>query len=199
MLRQQLGCSHLIVPGKTSGAISSEPNIVRWVRIDEIFRLDWKFREIFVRKFPATKQPAVGVKVGCVVYSLVLAERYVKFAVAIEAAQTVETRAVQIIKKLRCFLRAGRTSCDELIEASAMPVEKRSVVARVDLHRQPTTHVPIKIDQMRIDIVQQGALRLESKRNCQPATKWFNVTTVLVRTPKGFDTREQPALAARPL
>ena len=94
-------------------------------------------REIFVRKCPAPKQFLIGVKVSCVIDLLVLTERHVEFAIAIEAAQTVETSAVQIIEELRRFLRPSRTILDELVEARAMRVEKLAVVASIDLQRQP--------------------------------------------------------------
>src|SRR5712692_3637102 len=132
MLSQQLSRAHLIVPGKSTGAVGRELDIIRWISIDEIFRLDGKLREILVSKFPAPKQTAIGVKVFGVVDLLVLTERYVEFSIAIEATETIETSAVQKIKKLRRFRRPRATVLDELVEASAMRVEKLSVVVRFD-------------------------------------------------------------------
>lgn len=199
MLRQQLGGPHLIVPGESTGAVGRKLNIVWRIGINEIARLDRKLRKIFVRKFPATKHFPVDVKVSCVIDLFVLAERYVEFAVAIEATQTVETSAVQKIKELGRFLRPRRTVLDEMVEARAMRVEKLSVVARIDLQRQTATNLAVEIDQVRIDIIQQRLLRLQSKRNCQPATEWLNVTTILISAPDRLNMREQPALAAGPL
>jgi len=198
MLRQQLGRPNLIVPGKSTGAVGRELNVVWRIGVNEIFRLDWKLREVFVRELPPTKRIPVGVKIFRVVDSLVLTERHVEFAVAIEAAQTVETSAVQIIKELRCLLRARRTVLDELIEARAMRVEKSAVVASIDLNRQATSHLPVEIHQMRIDVIQQGSLRLQSQRNCQPAAEWLNITTILICAPDWLNMWEQPALATGP-
>ncbi len=199
VLRQQLGRAHLIVPGKSTGAVGCELNIVWRIGVDEIVRLDRKPREIFVREFPATKQSSVGVKVSCVIDPLVLAKRDVEFTAAIEATQAIETSAVQIIEELRRFLRPSRTILDELVEARAMRVEKLSVVASIDSQRQTATNLPVEIDQMRIDVTQQSSLRLQSKRDCQPAAEWLNVTTIAVLSPNRLDMWKQPALAAGPL
>jgi|SRR5260370_12518070 len=198
MLRQQLGCAHLIVPRESTGAVGRELNIVWRIGIDEIVRLDRKPSEIFVRKFPAPKHLPVDVKVSYVIDLLVLAERHVEFAVAIEAAQTVETSAVQKIKELRRFLRPSRTILDELVEARAMRVEKLWVVASIDSQRQTVAHLPVEINQMRIDVIQQGSLRMQFKRNGQPAAEWLDVTTILSCAPDRLNMREQPALAAGP-
>jgi len=199
MLRQQLSRPNLIVPRKSTGTVGRELNIVWRIGIDEIVRLDREPSEILVRKSPPPKQVLVDVKVSCVINLFVLAERHVELAVAIEAAQTVETSAVQVIKELRRFLRPSRTILDELVEARAMRVEKLSMVASIDLQRQPAADLPVEIDQMRIDIIQQSSLGLQSKRNCQPPAEWLNVTTILICTPDRLNVREQPTLAAGPL
>lgn len=199
MPRQQLGCPDLIVPGKATGTVGRELDIVRRVGINKIVRLDRKFREILVREFPAPKQFFVSVKVSCVIDLLILAEWHVEFAAAIEAAQTVETSTVQIIKKLRRFLCSSCTTRDELIETRAMRVEKPSVIASIDLQRQPATHLSVEIDQVRIDIVQQRTLRLQSKRYRQPTTKRLNIATLLMCAPSRLNVREQPTLTAGPL
>src|SRR5437667_2689628 len=136
MLRQQLSRPNLIVPGKSTGAVGRELNIVWRIGINEIARLDRKPGEILVRKFPAPQQVLVDVKVSCVINLFVLAERHVEFAVAIEATQTVKASAVQIIKELRRFLCPSRTILDELVKVRAMRVEKLSVVASIDSQRQ---------------------------------------------------------------
>src|SRR6266508_3002337 len=55
MSRQPLRGSDLIVPAKTSGAVGSEFDVVRWVGVDEIFVLDLERANVAVRKAPVFK------------------------------------------------------------------------------------------------------------------------------------------------
>src|SRR5688500_17215928 len=51
---------------------------------------------------------------------------------------------------------------------------------------------------MRVDVVQERAMRHQPGRDCEPAAKRFHQTSVSVRLPKWFEVRELPTLPAGP-
>jgi hypothetical protein len=81
------------------------------------------------------------------------------------------------------FGRLRAAVCDQPIETLAMGVEQLSVIARFDCHRQSASELRVEINQVRIQIIEDRPFRSQTKRNCQPATKWFDVTTALVPAP----------------
>jgi hypothetical protein len=80
-----------------------------------------------------------------------------------------------------------------------MRVKKFFVVTRVDFQYQPPPHLPVEIYQVRIDIIEQCALGLQTKRDREPAAKRFNVSPMFVTAPDQFNVIEQPAFSSRPL
>src|SRR5947209_1379270 len=110
-------------------------------------------------------------KVGRVINCLVLPEGNVEFAALVEAAEAIEASAIQIIEELRGFNGFCPAVFDEFVEARAMGIEKLLVVTRFNLHREPTPKLRIEIDQMRIQIVQHRALRLQTQCDRQPSAK----------------------------
>ena len=80
-----------------------------------------------------------------------------------------------------------------------MRVEELPVVMGINVERHAAANLPIEIDQMQIDVVQQCVLWLQSERNCQTSTERLDVTTMLVSLPDEGDLWQQPTLAAGPL
>ena len=138
-------------------------------------------------------------KVCRVVNRAVPAKRHIELAAQIETAKTVEAGAIEIIEKLRAFLRAGSTRADQLIEASAMIVKELLIITRFNLKREPAPNLFVKIDQMRIEIVQQCMLGFQPECDCETAAKGFDIATNAMGTPDGLNVGEQPTFAARPL
>ena len=69
---------------------------------------------------------------------------------AIETAQPVETSTIEIVEKLRRFIRVTRALFDELVEPGAMRIKQFLVVSRFNIQFQSTLNLLIEIDQVRI-------------------------------------------------
>src|SRR2546426_9697271 len=110
-------------------------------------------------------------KVGSVIHRLVLSERDIEFTALVEAAETIETSAIQIVEELRGFSGFCAAVSDQLVEARAMRIEKSLVITRFDLYRQSTPELRVEIDQVRIEIVQHGSLWLQTQRDRQSPAK----------------------------
>ena len=80
-----------------------------------------------------------------------------------------------------------------------MSIEKLLVILRFDGEPQPTLHLTVKVNKMRIDVVQPRVFGSESERHRQPAAEGLDIATVFVILPERLDVRNQPALATGPL
>ena len=57
----------------------------------------------------------------------------------------------------------------------------------------------VKIDDVRVDVVEEAAIWHEAGRNSQATAERLNEASVPVWLPKGFEVRELPTLPASPL
>src|SRR5688500_10897919 len=142
---------NLIIPRKTTRAVRRELYIIRRIRIDKIFRLDLESFDIFITKLPLAEDRRIISEVGRVVNRFISPEWNVEIAAFIETTKTIEAGAVQVVEQLRSFLTLRFAVSYQLIKPLAMSIEKLLVVAHRHPHLEPTLHVTIEIDQMRID------------------------------------------------
>ena len=159
MCRQPLGCALLIVPIKPVLTIRRELNIVGRVGINEVVRLYGNRSDVVGGEQPVSKQTPESGKVVGVVDCLVAAKRHIEFAALIETAETVKACPVQIIEELCGFLSVGFPRRDQLVEAIPVPVESLRVIFHLDAHFETTLQVLVEVYQMRIDVIEQRALR----------------------------------------
>src|SRR6185369_8341110 len=121
---------------------------------------------------------------------IVSTERHVEIPAFIKPAETVEARPVQVVKQL-CALFGKRLSlASQMVEAIPMLVEEFFVIAHGQVHLQPLLHVTIKIDEVRIHVVEQRLLRLQTEHYRKSTAKRFHVTTVRVRFPDRLELRD---------
>jgi len=153
MLRQQLGRSHLIVPIKAAGAVGGELDVVRRIGVDECVRFDLQCIEIATGKKPVLQNPRVVREVFRVGYRSVSAERDIKLTTTIEATETIEAGAIEIVEELRRLRRLRLAVSYQLIEPSAMAVETCFVVLHLDCNAETALQLPVKVYQVRIDVV----------------------------------------------
>src|ERR1043166_479561 len=199
MSRQQLRRAHLIVPRETAGAVSCELYIIRRIGVDKISRRKRQCRDIKITKLPLPEHARILREIGGVVDRLVRSERHIEIAALVETAEPVEAGAIQIVEQLRRFRRLRAAVVNQSIEARAMTIEKLFVVAHRQRHSQTALHVSVEVNEVRIDVVQERLLRLQSKRDGETAAKRLDVAARCVCFPDGFQVWREPAFAAGPL
>src|SRR5205085_1562391 len=99
MPRQPLRRPDLFRPAEATLRVLAELDIVRRIGIHEVVAAQRKRLEVAVREFETREDLAVGGEVATVVDLLVLPERDVEFAVAVEAAQAVVAGAIEIVEQ----------------------------------------------------------------------------------------------------
>src|SRR6266851_2061837 len=171
MAREKLRQPHLLVPAELLPRILREFYVVGRIGIDEIARFEFQSLEVAGRKVPSLERRPVGGKVARVVDPAIAAEGHVELALAIEAAKSVISGAIEIVEKRGrlCALAAARR--DQAIEAFAMAVEKRLLVAHRNFGLEPALEPSIKVDHMRIDVAERCPRRHQAQRNRHPAAK----------------------------
>src|SRR6185503_19249465 len=105
MRRESLRRAHLIVPRETTGAVRRELYIIRRIGIHKIIVLKLERLNIVVTELPLPEHGRITRKILRVVDRFIRAERHIEIAALVEAAETIETRAVQVVEQLRSFRR----------------------------------------------------------------------------------------------
>jgi len=136
-------------------------------------------------------------EVGRVRYRFVSAKWNIEFAALVEPAETVEASTIEIIEKLGRFRRSFLRS-SEVIETLAMFVEDSFIVFHSDSQFETPLNLTIEIYEMRVNVVENGKPGLKTKRNCEAATKRFDISSIAVWLPEMRDVRCKPAFAAGP-
>src|SRR5687768_7010354 len=95
--------ANLIIPRETTRAVRRELYIIRRIRIDEIFRLDFESFDIFIAKLPLAEDRRIMSEGRRVVDRFISAEWNVEIPTLMETAKTVEAGAVQVVEQLRSF------------------------------------------------------------------------------------------------
>ena len=98
MLRQQFRSAHLLIPAERFLRILSELNIVGRIGINKIFWIECQSLETSNTKLPIGQWLAICEKILYIVDRVILAKRYIKFAISIEAAKPVIAGAVKVIE-----------------------------------------------------------------------------------------------------
>lgn len=199
MRRQAFSRAHLIVPAKTSGAVGGELDVVWRISVDEILRRDLERLEIHARKDPALQNGLELGKVPRVSDRFMLAEWHVEFAALIKTAEPIKAGPVQVVKKLRGFRTLPFPVFDQLIETAAMFVETFLFVSKFDSYYETLLQMFVKVYEVRIDVIQRGALWTQAERDCESTAEGLDVAPGRMSLPKTRKVRHQPSLSARPL
>src|SRR5687767_14610668 len=146
--------SNLIIPRETTRAVRRELYIIRRIRIDEIFRLDFESFDVFIAELPLPEDRRIMSEVRRVVDRFISPEWNVEIPTFIESTKTVEASTVQVVEQLRSLFSLRFAIFYQLIKPLAMAIEKLLVVAHRHPHLEAPLHVTVEIDQVRIDVVQ---------------------------------------------
>jgi hypothetical protein len=106
----------------------------------------------------------------------VRSEWHVEFTTLIEAAKSVEAGAVQIIKELRRFCALPAIFVDQFVEAFAVAIEGFLVILHLDCYLEALLQLSVKVYQVRIDVVEDRCLRLQTQGDCESAAERLNET-----------------------
>lgn len=154
MRRQPLGCSHLVVPGKTTSAVGSKLHIIRRICVDKITGPNGERFEVAIDERPVSESSLVLGEVRRVRDRLVGSEGHIKLAGLVEAAEAVEARPVEVIEKLGGFGSLPVTSRNQFIEAATMFVKDSFRVPHRNGQLQTALKVQVKIQQVWINVTQ---------------------------------------------
>lgn len=80
-----------------------------------------------------------------------------------------------------------------------MTVETRLVVLHLDSDIEASLQMPVKVYQVRIDVVQQGAVWSQPQRYSKAAAKRLYIRLGFMGFPQVGQARHQPSLSSRPL
>src|SRR5262249_33677855 len=136
MFREKLRRSHLIIPGKSAGAVGCKFDVVRRISVNEVRRVKRQLFKIYTCEDPGSKALAVRAEVRDVIHRFILAEWDIEFAASIEAAKAVEAASIQKVEELRGVRIAHLAAANQFIEARTMFVEQIFVVTRFDVEHQ---------------------------------------------------------------
>lgn len=199
MARQKLGQPHLLIPSKVLFRIMGEFDVVRWVCVDEIFRLEWQSLEVDGTELPCREDAPVRGEVPCIVDALVTPEGYVELALAIETTQAVITGSVEVIEK-RGGLPAFRFAVgDQVVKTATKGIKKLRVVAHHLVGLKAPLEPLVEIDYMLVYVIEECARGHQPKREGEPAAQRLHEPPMLMREPEGLQVRNEPTLSARPL
>src|SRR5215510_723638 len=199
MLGEKFSRSLLVVPGKTARAVGREFNVIWRISVHKVAFLNRHFFHIDIREFPVPQYRRITCEIRVVVNRRVRSEGNIKLPAFVETAQSVKASAVEIVEQLRCLFALRPAVFAELIEPLAMPVEEFLFVAHLDALLKATLKMSIEVNEMRIDVVEQRAFRLQAQRYGQAAAERFDVSPIRVSFPNGRQVRNEPALATSPL
>src|SRR5690606_11922550 len=196
---QPFSQSHLVIPAEPLFGVLPERHIIGRVGIDETGRLKLKLPKIPAIETPLVEEGAVPFQVQLVVDVLILAEGNIELALPVEAAQAVVTRADEVKEQLSRFGCTGLPLPDQLVEAAAVGVVEIPVVTHLDGELQALAYPPIEIDQVRVDVIQNGMFGQQPQGHGHAAAEGLHETAVFMPIVELFYDGHQPALAACPL
>ena len=104
-----------------------------------------------------------------------LAKGHVEFTALIEAAESVEASAVEIVEELRGFRALRLAILDQFIETITLSVETLLFVFHLDGYREPALQVRVKVYEVGIDVVQAGSLWVQTQRGGESSAEGLNV------------------------
>src|SRR5262249_24099688 len=140
-----------------------ELDIVRRVGVDEVVGFERNRGEVSRSKFPCGERLSIGVEVVRISDPVVPSERDVEIAAAVEAAQAGVRRAIQVVEKSRRLASVTLAGSEERVEPLAVRVEDDSMVREACVDRETALHPLIKVDEVRVDVVEERAGRRETQ------------------------------------
>jgi hypothetical protein len=78
----------------------------------------------------------------------------VEFTALIETTEAIETSTVKVIEELGAFGGSDCISSDKFIESITVPVKQFFVIAHLDVQLETPLQMTIKVDEMRINVVE---------------------------------------------
>ncbi len=172
---QPLRGAHLIVPAKPSRAVGCELDVIGRISVDEILRTNRQRFNIAIGKSPVFKNRLELRKVVGVSDRLVTPKWHIEFAALIEAAESVEASPVEIVEELRRLGALQFAVSDQLIEPTSVPVETLLFVSHLDRYLKTALQMRVKVYQVGIDVIQDGALWSQTEWACESAAEGLNV------------------------
>jgi hypothetical protein len=126
-------------------------------------------------------------------------KRHIKLATLIKPAESIEARAIQVIKQLSCLASFPFPLLHQSVEFRAMSIKEFFLVTHLDGQLKTAFEMRIEIDQMRIDVIQKRSVGPQREWHCQPTAEGLDKPAALVRFPKSGQVRGQPTFSSCPL
>jgi hypothetical protein len=79
-----------------------------------------------------------------------------------------------------------------------MSIEAFLIISHLDSYLETTLQLPVKVYQVRIDIIYEGTVGPQTYWDCESAAERLDITSGRVALPKLHQVRYQPSLAAGP-
>ena len=113
-----------------------------------------------------------------------LTKRYVEFTALIEAAESIEASAIQIIEDLCRFRVLPFVVLDQFIKTTPMAIEVFLIISHLDSYLETTLQLSVKVYQVRIDIIQDRTVGTQTYGDCESAAERLDIASGRVALPK---------------
>lgn len=134
-----------------------------------------------------------------VVDGLVAPKGYVEMSGLVEATEPVEAGAVQVVEERRCLRRVVLALGNERIETGAGAIVMGAIVPQRDVDDESSLEMRVEVDDVRVDVVEDGTLGAEAQGDRQTADEGLDKTPRSMRLPEWAQVWQLPSLATRPL
>ena len=128
----------------------------------------------------------------------IASEWNVEAAFAIEPAETVVPGPIQVVEETGSLGSLRFSIFQKLVEAVAALIVLRFIILHVERNRQTPLQKIVKVNQMRVDVVQECTCGTQSKHHRKTAAKWLDETAAPRALPQRLDIRNLPTLSTRP-
>src|SRR5207249_399983 len=129
---------------------------------------------------------------------VVAAERDVELTAMVEAAEAIVAGAVQVVEERGGLGGLVLPACPQLVEPVAISVVQTFVVQHRNADHETALEPSVEVDDVRVDVVQQGAPRHDPESDCETAREGLNQTPACVRLPEREEIRQLPPLPSCP-
>jgi len=146
--------NRLVVPGEILLRVLRERRVVRRVHEQKIIRPHRRLLKRMVRKLPTRQRHLISAEIQRIVNGFVAPERHVELVLAIEAAQTVEAGAVQVIEQPSRFRPQVPLLPDKLVEAGARFVKSDFLVSQIFFDAQAALQALVEINDVLVEVGQ---------------------------------------------
>ena len=198
MAQEPLGEADLIVPREAVGAVLGEGGVVGRIGVEEIVCVQGQVAEVGGREVPRREHALMTFERVGIVDAAIATEGDIKGTLAIEAAETVEAGAIEVVEQGRRLARAHVAPCDELIEAFAMVVVGRRVVGHFQANLQSALNPIVEVDEVRVRVVQESFTGTQAQGDGQAAAEGLDQAPVPVARIERGELGDEPALTSQP-